>query len=318
LAEVTSGRASVFTWKSVNLFQQATGKSNFHESITKHPLLNQPMRTLLSTLLALGIVSTASGALPFMDNFGNGMPANNDSITGFWTLIPPPPFTTSQILEDVGVPGVTPTNLHLIAASQADLVETTASSDFNFFNHPLNITLSGLSFAVTGIGGTTAGQEQFRFSLMSSGGQTPFAANSAVTLFIDAAGDVKFGYKLSGNGNAEDATQLLNTNVAANGGVTGFSLTLSNTAYNLTLTETGGSSNFSGAIAGLTASSWIPGGNGDSALALEGLRNNATSDSVMVNVDQLVVVPEPATNVLLICGLLTVGGLAIFLGKKLG
>lgn len=29
-------------------------------------------------------------------------------------------------------------------------------------------------------------------------------------------------------------------------------------------------------------------------------------------------VPEPATNVLLICGLLTVGGLAIFLGKKLG
>jgi hypothetical protein len=31
-----------------------------------------------------------------------------------------------------------------------------------------------------------------------------------------------------------------------------------------------------------------------------------------------VVIPEPATNVLLICGLLTVGGLAIFLGKKLG
>lgn len=61
-----------------------------------------------------------------------------------------------------------------------------------------------------------------------------------------------------------------------------------------------------------------PGGNGDSALTLEGLRNNATSDSVMVNVDQPVVVPEPATNVLLICGLLTVGGLAIFLGQKLG
>jgi hypothetical protein len=31
-----------------------------------------------------------------------------------------------------------------------------------------------------------------------------------------------------------------------------------------------------------------------------------------------VAVPEPASNVLLICGLLTVGGLAIFLGKKLG
>jgi hypothetical protein len=31
-----------------------------------------------------------------------------------------------------------------------------------------------------------------------------------------------------------------------------------------------------------------------------------------------VIIPEPATNVLLICGLLTVGGLAIFLGKKLG
>ena len=45
---------------------------------------------------------------------------------------------------------------------------------------------------------------------------------------------------------------------------------------------------------------------------------NATSHSLMVNVGQLVVVPEPATNVLLICGLLTVGGLAIFLGKKLG
>jgi hypothetical protein len=31
-----------------------------------------------------------------------------------------------------------------------------------------------------------------------------------------------------------------------------------------------------------------------------------------------VAVPEPASNVLLICGLLTIGGLAIFLGKKLG
>ena len=29
-------------------------------------------------------------------------------------------------------------------------------------------------------------------------------------------------------------------------------------------------------------------------------------------------VPEPATNVLLVCGLLTVGALAIFLGKKIG
>jgi hypothetical protein len=29
-------------------------------------------------------------------------------------------------------------------------------------------------------------------------------------------------------------------------------------------------------------------------------------------------VPEPATNILLVCGLLTVGGLAIFLGKKIG
>lgn len=43
---------------------------------------------------------------------------------------------------------------------------------------------------------------------------------------------------------------------------------------------------------------------------------NATSDHLMVS--QLVVVPEPATNVLLICGLLIVGGLAIFLGQKLG
>jgi len=29
-------------------------------------------------------------------------------------------------------------------------------------------------------------------------------------------------------------------------------------------------------------------------------------------------IPEPATNILLVCGLLTVGGLAIFLGKKIG
>jgi len=28
-------------------------------------------------------------------------------------------------------------------------------------------------------------------------------------------------------------------------------------------------------------------------------------------------IPEPATNILLVCGLLTVGGLAIFLGKKI-
>jgi hypothetical protein len=29
-------------------------------------------------------------------------------------------------------------------------------------------------------------------------------------------------------------------------------------------------------------------------------------------------VPEPATNILLVCGLVAVGGLAIFLGKKIG
>jgi hypothetical protein len=258
------------------------------------------MRKLLFLLLLTVSLGTASAALPFVDNFGNGQPANSDSTTGFWTLIPPPPFTTSQIVEDVGVPGVTPTNLHLVAASQADLVQTTASSDFNFFAQPLNFALSGLSFGVQGIGGTTAAQEQFRFSVMSSGGQTPFAANSAVSLFIDAAGDVKFGYKLTGNGNAEDFNTLLTTNVNAQGAVTGFSLTLSNTAYDLTLNGAGGTSHFAGTIAGLTAASWIP-GNGPSALALEAFRNNNTSDLVTVNVDQLAVtaVPEPSVHALL-------------------
>lgn len=32
----------------------------------------------------------------------------------------------------------------------------------------------------------------------------------------------------------------------------------------------------------------------------------------------ITVMPEPATNVLVICGLLTVTGLAIFLSKKIG
>jgi hypothetical protein len=54
------------------------------------------------------------------------------------------------------------------------------------------------------------------------------------------------------------------------------------------------------------------------ALSFANNFGNVTSDDLMVNVGQLVVVPEPATNVLLICGLLTVGGLAIFLGQKLG
>jgi hypothetical protein len=36
------------------------------------------------------------------------------------------------------------------------------------------------------------------------------------------------------------------------------------------------------------------------------------------NVHRITVMPEPATNVLLVCGLLTVTGLAIFLGKKIG
>ncbi len=36
------------------------------------------------------------------------------------------------------------------------------------------------------------------------------------------------------------------------------------------------------------------------------------------NVRLMTLLPEPATNVLLVCGLLTVTGLAIFLGKKIG
>lgn len=251
---------------------------------------------LLGLVLAAG---QASAALPFVDNFGNGQPQNSDSTTSFWKLIPPPPFTQSQIVEDVGVPGVTPTSLHLVGASQADLVSVNASSDFNFFTQPLTFDLSGLTFGVQGIGGTTAAQEQFRFSIMSSGGQTPAAATGAATLFINAAGDVKFGFKTGGSGNAEDFNTLLSTNVSVKGAVNGFSLTLSNTAYDLTLNGAGGTSHFNGAIAGLTAATWIPGGNGDSALALEAFRANNTSDLVTIGVDRLSVVPEPSVNALL-------------------
>ena len=49
-------------------------------------------------------------------------------------------------------------------------------------------------------------------------------------------------------------------------------------------------------------------------LACCGLTTASAASPFIANV----AIPEPATNVLLICGLLTVGGLAIFLGKKLG
>jgi hypothetical protein len=270
------------------------------------------MRKSLSILFLVAAISTVSAALPFVDNFGNGQPQNSDDRAGFWTLIPPPPFTTSQITEDVGVPGVTPTNLHLIAAGQADLVGTNTSPDFNFFTQPLTINLTGLTFALQGTGGTTTAQEQFRFALMSSGGQTPAAANSAVALLIDAAGNVKFGYKLTGSGNAEDFNTLLSTNVSANGAVTGFSLSLTNTAYTLAITETGGTSNFSGAISGLNAASWIPGGNGDSALAVEALRNNNTSDIFTVNIDKLEVIPEPCASTFVLSTLVSAAMVAAY------
>ena len=151
----------------------------------------------------------------------------------------------------------------------------------------------------------------------SNRSRSPFAANSAITLFIDAAGDVKLGYKLTGNGNAEDANNLLTSNVSANGTVTGFHQILSNTAYNLTLNETGGTSNFFGNISGLTANAWIPGAIGNSALALEALRNNATSDLFKLDIDQLAIVPEPTSTALFITALITVIGLAIFLRRKI-
>jgi hypothetical protein len=47
----------------------------------------------------------------------------------------------------------------------------------------------------------------------------------------------------------------------------------------------------------------------------------STASAALPFVDHLangMPVPEPATNVLLVCGLVTVGGLAIFLGKKIG
>ncbi len=56
-------------------------------------------------------------------------------------------------------------------------------------------------------------------------------------------------------------------------------------------------------------------------LAPAGLSTASAALPLMGNLDSLhqtTVVPEPATNVLLVFGLVTVTGLAIFLGKKIG
>ena len=47
------------------------------------------MRKLFATLLASGVVTTGSAALPFVDTFGNGMSAGRGCITNFWVLFPP-------------------------------------------------------------------------------------------------------------------------------------------------------------------------------------------------------------------------------------
>jgi hypothetical protein len=277
------------------------------------------MRKVLVIGFVVTLACSARASLPFTDNFGNGQPANSDSITGFWSQFPGSQLSTSQITEDVGVPGVTPTNLHLIAgaSNEADVFGTAPSADFNFFTAPKTFILNGLSFTPvpSSIPGTA---QQFRFAVQSDGGTTQAGSFDAVTLFIDAANDVRLGFKNTGNGNGDTANSLVNTHIAS-GSISGFSLTLNSTGYQLTVFDPAGNVNFNGNYsqsgAQLLQSSWV--GNGNSTFSL-GAFNTNTLGTVQVNVDQLTVVPEPSATLLTIVGAISLTAIFVLRVRKLG
>jgi beta-glucanase (GH16 family) len=237
-------------------------------------------------------VSTTAANRVFTDHFKNGTPSNSDSVTGFWSTRNLGTGTVTETTAD-------PLKLSVSGAGYPHAqVASAVRSEFNLFTAPLRITADGIDFATTT---GSEGKSILRFVLspqtLSSGSESEYTVEDALSLRIQADNSIAFGYKLDqANTNSEYNNLLLSTTLS--GPVRRFTLTVNAAVYTLAIEHETSSTDgtrvvdtFTGNL-NLSLSKWRTGtaspATGNSAMFIQGQFNNSlASESMTAMVDSL-------------------------------
>jgi hypothetical protein len=198
----------------------------------------------------------------FVDHFNNGSVTNSDSVANFWQVIP---NDDSTVTEPTGGP------LNLTAQATgttgdnypfAELSATALQSSFNFFQQPIILSVSNMSYTSASVANSIT-EFNFGSQLTSPGGtiQTEYNEPSDFSLEIcppsGGNGQIIMGEKANypNSSSPWDSYQLIGpighvTNGAQNLGsqVTGFTLVLSSQYYVLSVQTASGTTNYSGGL----------------------------------------------------------------------
>jgi hypothetical protein len=244
---------------------------------------------LVAAAFLLG--STSQAQVIFQDNFNNGIIANSDTITGYWTNAPGAVWTHSE--SGGFFSGSTPTS----TGTAHTEIYGAMDSSIGFFSqektYSVRLDADGLNGAATG--------KTLRFSLMS-GNQT-FTADDSISLAILNSNVIRMG-AAQNEGTATPSASpealgnlLALTTLTSTNPITGFDLTLNSTSYSLTMLQSGVATQTFSGNHNLSLANW---GDGVNDVTRAAFRATRTSGSAMsFDIDsytvQTTAVPEPAS-----------------------
>ncbi len=213
--------------------------------------------------------SYASSVSYFGDDFGNGNVSNASLMNGFWSAHTSSGVTVSESGGKLSI------NSSATAANTG-YVQSPVDYQYNFFNQPLQFRLSGLTF-----GGSAAEAWKKRVHLVLTSSEASASdAPDALMVAAQANGRIVVAVKTDLPGiNLDSATVLLDESIGAT--PTELAIVLDQTTFTVLAKSANGIYSHSGAH-GLSKSSW--GKRGDSAFAIEGLRNDSATDGTTANI----------------------------------
>lgn len=226
----------------------------------------------LMLIASIGLSATAAQKQIFVDTFANGIPADSDGITGFWTTHVPANTTLVETGGDLILTAGGPASSDGFLS--AHVRSGVPESRFNFFRHQLRFECDFT------LGGTVPpSQSMLRFVLTGSN-QGNYAAEDAFTVRLAGNNHVIIARKQNRPAAPAENVTLASAHVGAS--ITGFTLKLDAENYTAVIRheEGEGSTTLSGAH-GLIAAQW--GVDGDSAFQFEILRSTGGAQGAGLN-----------------------------------
>lgn len=196
----------------------------------------------ITAVLACATVSIQASTLVFEDDFDNGVPENSNTIVGFWDIATNNGGTGGSVTydEDVTNPGMLTVQLADTGTSAPVRPSMTMSGPtqeaFSFASKQMTYAVD---LALNTTNDLTGWPDNVRFSI-SDESSSSFNAANALTVEVDAQGQVVLGWK-NGQANSNPfATTAINNESPSLGDITRIELTLDSTGFSLTIQGTGG------------------------------------------------------------------------------